>query len=135
MLSFVLYNCYIKYKDTIYRQIHGCAMGSKMAPTYACLTMGYIESQIYTIYRDINHDLSTYIEKHFLRFMSYVYIYAYIFINAYKHVQIHTLYMYIYIYICTYMHAKPFLWVLVMSRYACSSLRVRHNKCFALKMI
>ena len=53
-LSFVLNNCYISYNKSLFHQIKGCAMGTKVAPTYACLTMGFLENNMYKICKEIN---------------------------------------------------------------------------------
>ena len=36
--------------DAFYKQVSGAAVGTKMGPSYACLFMGYIESQIMSTY-------------------------------------------------------------------------------------
>ena len=43
LLNFVLSNNYFVYNDTIYKQIHGCAMGSPVSPVVANLCMEEIE--------------------------------------------------------------------------------------------
>ncbi|XP_078367676.1 uncharacterized protein LOC144651609 [Oculina patagonica] len=43
LLNFVLSNNYFIYNDTIYKQIHGCAMGSPVSPVVANLCMEEIE--------------------------------------------------------------------------------------------
>ena len=43
LLNFVLSNNFFVYNDTIYKQIHGCAMGSPISPVVANLCMEEIE--------------------------------------------------------------------------------------------
>ena len=43
----ILNNNYFQFDETIYLQIKGTAMGTKMAPVYANLTIGYLESKLY----------------------------------------------------------------------------------------
>ena len=43
LLNFVLSNNCFVYNDSIYKQIHGCAMGSPVSPVVANLCMGAIE--------------------------------------------------------------------------------------------
>ena len=43
LLKFVLSNNYFVYKDKIYKQIHGCAMGSPVSPVVANLCVEEIE--------------------------------------------------------------------------------------------
>ena len=54
--AFVLKNNYFQFNDEFWHQLIGTAMGMKMAPPYACLSLGYLEetklypklSQLYT---------------------------------------------------------------------------------------
>ena len=46
-LQFVLENNYFLFNETAYRQKSGTAMGTKVAPTFANLVMGYHELKIY----------------------------------------------------------------------------------------
>ena len=43
LLNFVLSNNYFVYNDSIYKQIHGCAMDSPVSPVVANLCMEVIE--------------------------------------------------------------------------------------------
>ena len=43
LLDFTLSNNYFVYNDSIYKQIHGCAMGSAVSPVVANLCMEIIE--------------------------------------------------------------------------------------------
>ena len=46
-IKFILENNYFVFNNEIYRQIKGTAMGTKVAPTYANLVMGYFEMTLY----------------------------------------------------------------------------------------
>ena len=46
-LSFVLENNTFQFNDTFFKQTKGTAMGTKVAPTYATLTIGYLEQELY----------------------------------------------------------------------------------------
>lgn len=43
-----------QFDGHFYKQLQGTAMGTKMAPTYATLVMGYLEEQLYRKYEEIN---------------------------------------------------------------------------------
>ena len=58
LFSFVLENNYFEFNDTLYKQIHGTAMGSSLAPNYANLFLGYLEE---------NNILNTHYQK-FIKF-------------------------------------------------------------------
>ena len=45
LLDFILSYNYFTYNDNVYRQIHGCAMGSPVSPVVANLCMEEIEEQ------------------------------------------------------------------------------------------
>ena len=46
MLQFILTKNYFQFNDKFYLQIHGTAMGSKVAPSYANIAMGKLENEI-----------------------------------------------------------------------------------------
>ena len=46
-LSFILENNTFQFNDVFYRQRKGTAMGTKVAPIYATLTIGYLEQKLY----------------------------------------------------------------------------------------
>ena len=46
LASFVLKRNYFFFNDTPYLQISGTAMGTKMAPSFACLFVGHLEDQL-----------------------------------------------------------------------------------------
>ena len=51
-ISIVLKENTFQFDDINYKQIQGTAMGTKMAPTYATLTMGFIETQLYERFKE-----------------------------------------------------------------------------------
>ena len=46
LLNFVLSNNYFVYNDSVYKQIHGCPMGSPVSPVVANLCMAAIEEMV-----------------------------------------------------------------------------------------
>ena len=48
LLDFTRSNNYFVYNDSIYKQIHGCAMGSPVSPVVANLCMEIIEETAIT---------------------------------------------------------------------------------------
>ena len=74
-LKLILENNTFKYKTQHFLQINGVAMGTKMAPTYAILTLGYLEIKLYSTCANIfDNTISSYIETHFFRFIDDIYI-------------------------------------------------------------
>ena len=55
-LELILKNNYFRFGDEIFLQISGTAMGTKMAPTYAILVMGFLEEKMYTRIKAIYND-------------------------------------------------------------------------------
>ena len=49
-ISIVLKENTFKFDNKNYKQVQGTAMGTKMAPTYATLVMGFLEQQLYQKY-------------------------------------------------------------------------------------
>ena len=45
-IEFILTNNFTKFDDDLWQQITGTSMGTKMAPPYACLTIGFLEETI-----------------------------------------------------------------------------------------
>jgi hypothetical protein len=69
-LNIILDNNYFCFADKHYLQIHGTAMGTKMAPTYANLTLAYLEETLYTKLKDKYTDtFSEYFEKAWKRYL------------------------------------------------------------------
>ena len=52
-ISIVLKNNFFSFEDNFYLQISGTAMGTRLAPTYATLSMGYLEQKMYVYMRDV----------------------------------------------------------------------------------
>ena len=46
LVEFILTNNFTKFEDELWQQITGTSMGTKMAPPYACLTIGFLEETI-----------------------------------------------------------------------------------------
>lgn len=64
----VLANNTFTFNGKHFKQIKGTAMGTKMAPTYATLTLGYLEEKMYKeINRLFNEETEMYITKHWKR--------------------------------------------------------------------
>ncbi len=58
------------FNGKYYQQIKGIAMGTKVAPTYATLVLGYLEEKLYekmAISKDPG--FSSFVQTHFLRFL------------------------------------------------------------------
>jgi hypothetical protein len=51
-LVFILDNNTFQFNNEFYRQIKGTSMGTKVAPTYATLTIGYLEQKLYNQVKD-----------------------------------------------------------------------------------
>ena len=52
-IELILKNNFFQFQDEVYLQKSGTAMGTKMAPTYAILVMGFLEENMYTRLQDI----------------------------------------------------------------------------------
>ena len=69
-LDFILKNNTFQFNDTFYRQTKGTAMGTKVAPVYATLVLGYIEEQLYEIIgRDYSENFKEYFINNWKRFL------------------------------------------------------------------
>lgn len=55
LLSFVMKNSYLRFHDTIYRQIDGTAMGTACAPIYANIVVYMLEKKVITVMRSELH--------------------------------------------------------------------------------
>ena len=58
-LKVILENNNFRFNDRFYNQIKGTAMGTKVAPTYANLVMGYLE-------RNLFHQIKITYDEHFV---------------------------------------------------------------------
>ena len=69
-IKFILENNIFCFNDIFYRQEKGTAMGTKFAPVYATLTIGYLEEKLYTII-ETNYDteFQRYLKKYWKRFL------------------------------------------------------------------
>ncbi|XP_071171038.1 uncharacterized protein [Mytilus edulis] len=75
-LKLILENNYFQFNDTYYLQIKGTAMGTKVAPTYATLVMGYIEKQLYEkIPSEFDENFRVYIEENWKRYLDDCFIF------------------------------------------------------------
>ncbi|XP_061170396.1 uncharacterized protein LOC133179719 [Saccostrea echinata] len=69
-LRIVLENNNFLFDDENYLQIKGTAMGTKVAPTYACLVMGFLEEKLYTILPEtFDLDFTQYIKENWKRYL------------------------------------------------------------------
>lgn len=69
-IKFILENNYFCFNDTYFLQIKGTAMGTKFAPIYATLVLGYLEEKLYVqIEKDFDSEFRQYIEQNFKRFL------------------------------------------------------------------
>lgn len=69
-VKFVLENNFFYFDKTHYRQIKGTAMGTKVAPTYATLVLGYLEILLYEkVEENFGNEFRIYIENNWKRFL------------------------------------------------------------------
>ena len=69
-IEYILSNNVFHFNNSHFRQIKGTAMGSKFAPTYATLVIGYLERQLYgKIEQQMDKKVSEYIKENFWRFL------------------------------------------------------------------
>ena len=69
-VRFILTNNSFCFNHEFYLQIRGTAMGTKMAPTYATLFMGYLEMKLYSeIERNFASNIKTYVKENWLRYL------------------------------------------------------------------
>ena len=81
----VLTNNNFMFNDRMFTQISGTAMGTKFAPPYACLTMGYLEEAILfpkILRKYFDENLCLYIQNNYLRYMDDGFIILPVNINA-----------------------------------------------------
>ena len=70
--NFALKNNNFLFDNVLYKQIKGTAMGTKFAPSYACLTVGFLEeTKLFPIIlpKYFNHETCKYIEDNYYRYM------------------------------------------------------------------
>ena len=69
-LKLILENNVFYFDQMYYVQIKGTAMGTKMAPTYATLVLGYLEHLLYNKVEDkMGHEVKEYLKEHWKRFL------------------------------------------------------------------
>lgn len=69
-LSLVLNNNTMCFNDTVYKQIRGVAMGTRVAPSVASLTLGFLEKKLYSDIEDaFNEQIKTYFMENWHRFL------------------------------------------------------------------
>lgn len=69
-IELILKNNIFYFDDKYYRQLRGTAMGTKMAPVYATLTLGYLEYKMYdTIKRNYNFQLHNFFVDNYFRYL------------------------------------------------------------------
>ncbi len=69
-LELILENNVMKFDEKYYKQCQGTAMGTKCAPTYATLVMGYLEIGLYEkIETEYGAEIRNYFESHYKRFL------------------------------------------------------------------
>ena len=68
-LKLILENNFFSFEDDIYLQVSGTAMGTKVAPTYASLVMGYLEEHLYSRIKDIFPTVADNIKNSWLRYL------------------------------------------------------------------
>jgi len=70
-IDLILDNNTFQFNGKFYHQKQGTAMGTKMAPSYATLFMGYLEEEF--LYKQIdqnfNHEIGQYVRKHWWRYL------------------------------------------------------------------
>ena len=72
---FKLTNNTFTFDDRIFLQKKGTAMGTKMAPSYATLVLGYLENELYSqVSRKMGEETGHYIYKNWRRFLDDCYI-------------------------------------------------------------
>ncbi|XP_062579154.1 uncharacterized protein LOC134241086 [Saccostrea cucullata] len=75
-LRIVLENNNFQFDDENYLQIKGTAMGTKVAPTYACLVMGFLEEKLYNILPEtFDLEFTQYIKENWKRYLDDCFIF------------------------------------------------------------
>lgn len=74
-IKIILKNNVFYFDGQLYRQLKGCSMGSKVSPTYATLTVGYLEVKLYNRIRsERNEEFASYIQKNLKRFLDDIFL-------------------------------------------------------------
>ena len=69
-IRLILENNTFSFNDKYYKQVKGTAMGTKFAPVYATLTVGYLEQKLYTeIETTFSSEIGTYFIQIWKRFL------------------------------------------------------------------
>lgn len=68
-LKLVLERNYFSFEDDFYVQKAGTAMGTKVAPTYASLVMGFLENNLYLKFKELYPSAADDIQKCWLRYL------------------------------------------------------------------
>ncbi|XP_062591597.1 uncharacterized protein LOC134253105 [Saccostrea cucullata] len=69
-LQLILENNFMHFNDIVYRQKLGTAMGTKVAPTYATLVLGFLEEKLYlTVKEKFGQDFENFIRKSWIRYL------------------------------------------------------------------
>ena len=69
-LKLILENNFMHFDETIYRQRLGTAMGTKVAPTYATLVLGYLEEKLFsTVGETFGQDFEIFLKQSWKRFL------------------------------------------------------------------
>ena len=68
-IKLILTNNIFEFNREYYKQIKGTAMGTKMAPTYANLTLGYLERKLYSELEKKSANLSSYVKENWWRYL------------------------------------------------------------------
>jgi hypothetical protein len=72
----ILENNTFQFDDRIYLQASGTAMGTQMAPTYATLTVGYVEQLLHDkLIIEKGNDYASYVEQYWKRYLDDCFIY------------------------------------------------------------
>ena len=75
LIQFILENNTFHFDGEFYQQIKGTAMGTKMAPTYSILVMGYFEEILYQkIEEEMDKETGEYIRNTWKRYLDDVFI-------------------------------------------------------------
>ena len=69
-IQFILWNNTCHFDGEFYQQINGTAIGTKMAPTYSILVMGYFEEILYhKIEEELDQETDEYIRDKWNRYL------------------------------------------------------------------